>query len=283
MHPLKLSLAIALAALSGAALAGGAPVVEKFMAHSDPGHTGWNAQERTLTPDALKSGGFVQLWSSPQLDSFNDTPPRLFAAPLYKHAVKMTGGEYRGKTFATAFVSTTTGYAYAISAAQSGNVKPGTILWKTRLTEGPCSKGMMGNYSTPIIDAKTNRIYLTSCTADDKRSMFSAHALDIRSGQQLEGWPVEISRTMVEQPALNKNGTRTWRFGGPGYRWVQRGALNLSADASRLYVAFGADGVGWMVVVDTAARKVASAFSATPNEEQDGGGMWAGGRSRNRP
>jgi hypothetical protein len=277
MNSWKISWAIALAAFAGAAFAGGTPVVEKLMAHSDPGHTGWNSQERTLTPEAVKSGGFGLLWSSPQLDSFNDTPPRLFAAPLYRHAVKMTGGEYRGKSFATAFVSTTTGYAYAISTAQSGNVQPGTILWKTRLTENPCSKGMMGNYSTPIIDAKTHRIYLTSCTTDDKRSMFSAHALDLRSGQQLEGWPVEISRTMIEQPALNRNGTRTWRFGGPGYRWVQRGALNLSADASRLYVAFGADGVGWMVVVDTAARKVASAFSATPNEEQDGGGMWAAG------
>jgi hypothetical protein len=63
----------------------------------------------------------------------------------------------------------------------------------------------------------------------------------------------------------------------PGYRWVQRAALNLSRDGSRLYVAFGADAVGWMVVVDTTSAEVASAFSATPNDEQDGGGMWASG------
>lgn len=277
MNSRKLLLGILLAACSCPASAGGVQAVDKLMAHLDPGHSGWNSQERTLTPAALRSGAFGQIWSSPQLDSFNGTPPRLFAAPLYMHAVKMTGGEYRGRTFATAFVVTTTGYAYAISAAQSGKVPPGTILWRTRLTENPCSKGMMGNYSTPIIDAKTSRIYVTSCTAEEKRSMFSAHALDIRSGRQLEGWPVEISRTMVEHPELNRNGTRRWRFGFPGYRWVQRGALNLSADGGRLYVAFGADAVGWMVVVDTRARKVASAFSATPNDEQDGGGMWASG------
>lgn len=250
---------------------------DKLMAHYDNAHTGWNAQETVLKPSTVGSDDFGMLWSSPALDSFNDIPPRAFAAPLYKHAVKMSGGEYRGKSFASAFLSTTTGYAYAINTKAAGKVQPGTILWKTRLTETPCNRGMMGNYSTPIIDAKSNRLYVTSCSNESGENHFSVHALDIRNGKESSGWPLNISQSMVEEPSLNKNGTRTWRFGLPGHRWVQRGALNLSEDGSRLYVAFGADAVGWMVVVDTKAREVASAFSATPNNEQDGGGMWASG------
>lgn len=278
MHSRTLALALTLWAFPMAAVCdGNATAVDKLMAHYDHGHSGWNSQETVLTPAAVKSGRFGLLWSSPQLDSFNGTPPRAFAAPLYKSAVKMSAGEYRGKTFAVAFLSTTTGYAYAINTAQSGNVAPGTILWRTRLTDTPCNKGTMGNYSTPVIDPRTNRLYVTSCSDASGKNMFSAHALDIRSGKELPGWPINISQTMMDQPSLNRNGTRTWRYGLPGYRWVQRSALNLSLDGSRLYVAFGADSVGWMVVVDTNAKKVASAFSATPNDEEDGGGMWASG------
>jgi hypothetical protein len=278
MHSRKLALALALAAFSTAAVCDSDRTpVDKLMAHHDLGRSGWNSRETVLTPAAVKGGDFGLLWSSPQLDSFEGTPPRAFAAPLYKYAVRMTGGEHRGKTFATAFLSTTAGYAYAISTAQSGKVPSGTILWRARLTQTPCNKGTMGNYSTPIIDARSQRLYVVSCSGENGQNHFSAHALDIRSGEQLPGWPLNISQTMMDQPSLNRNGTRTWRYGFPGYRWVQRSALNLSADGSRLYVAFGADAVGWMVVVDTSAKKVASAFSATPNDEQDGGGMWAAG------
>ena len=275
----KLSLVLAVVACLTATISQGndALAVDKLMAHYDREHSGWNPHEQTLTPSAVAGGDFGLMWSSPQLDSFGDTPPRVFAAPLYKHEVTISGGEYRGQSFSPAFLSTTTGYAYAINTAGAGNVKAGTILWRTRLTETPCGKGRMGNYSTPVIDATTSRFYVTSCSSESDRTEFSLHALDIRSGEELRGWPINISQAMVEKPSLNNNGTRTWRYGLPGYRWVQRAALNMSEDGSRIYIAFGADAVGWMVVVDTKARKVASAFSATPNDEQDGGGMWASG------
>lgn len=275
----NIAYAVALGALAASSVwaSGRQAAVDKLTAHHDAARSGWNAQEYKLTPASVSSGDFGLLWSSPQLDSYEGTPPRLFAAPLYKNAVRITRGEYRGRTFPAAFVSTTTGYAYAISTAASGKVPAGTILWRRQLTQTPCNKGMMGNYSTPVIDPKTNRLYVVACSTEDKMNHFKAHALDLGSGEEVTGWPVEISRTMMENPQLNRNGTRTWRYGLPGHRWVQRGALNLSADGVRLYVAFGADAVGWMVVVDTKDRKVASAFSATPNDEQDGGGMWASG------
>ncbi len=272
--------AMALSAQAGLAQSSKkAPPVDKLMAHNDRARSGWNAQESVLTPTNVAGGSFGPLWSSPQLDSYNNMPPRMFSAPLYLHALKLTGGEFRGRTVAATIVSTTTGYAYAIATAASGKIQPGTILWRTRLTEAPCNKGAMGNYGTGIIDAKASRFYVTSCSnpsGEQGKNMWSAHALDIRSGQQLAGWPVALSQTMIDQPTLNRNGNRTWKMGQP-YRYVQRGALNLSADGARLYLAFGADAVGWMLVLDTASKKVTSAFSATPDDIQDGGGMWAQG------
>lgn len=272
--------------LLAAVLAGGsmgfqsqaiAQPVNKLMAHYDRAHSGWNNQETALTPAAVASESFGLLWSSPQLDSIGTTPPRLFAAPLYVNRVRISEGDYRGQTHSIAYVVTTTGFAYAISTAVAGKTQPGSILWKTRLTEAPCNRGMMGNYSTPVIHLESNRMFVVSCSTESEQNHFSAHAIDIRSGKELSGWPVPISKAVMQDPALNRNGTRTWRYGVPGHRWVQRGALNLSEDGQRLYVAFGADGVGWLVALDTGQRRVASAFSATPDDVQDGGGMWASG------
>jgi hypothetical protein len=255
------------------------PPVDKLMAHYDRVHSGWDSNEKALTPATVSSGNFGLLWSSPQLDSDGDTPPRLFSTPLFLHALKLTEGQYRGATVAATLVTTTTGYAYAISTAASGKIAPGTILWRTKITEAPCNHGTLGNYGTGIIDEKASRFYVTSCantSGENGKNYWSALALDIHSGKILPGWPVNISQTMMDQPALNRNGTRTWRF-APGYRWLQRGALNMSADGTRLYLAFGADAVGWMVVMDIPTHKVVSAFSSTPDDVQDGGGMWASG------
>lgn len=289
MKPQAAVLFLALSALSASGLAQ-TPVspVDKLTNHNDAKRSGWNPNERKLTPRTVASKAFGPLWSSPQLDSFDGSPPRLFAAPLYMKAVTMTGGEYAGKTFSVAYAVTTTGYAYAISTAASAGVKPGTILWRKQLTTEPCGKGRLGNYATPVIDPKTNRLYVTSCSDPQ----WQAHALDIRSGEEMAGWPVKFDAATMNQPGMNKNGTTKWiaetddktRFTSDKKRaacrtpcYTQRGALNLSADGSRLYLAFGPDGVGWLVAVDTVNAKVATAFTSIQTNEQEQGGFWASG------
>lgn len=260
--------------------------LDKLMYHHDAQRSGWNSRERDLTPASVASANFGPLWSSPQFDSFDGKPPRLFAAPLYVQSVQMTGGDYRGQTFSVAYAVTTTGYAYAVSAKASGTVAPGTILWRKRLTESPCGAGVLGNLSTPIIDRETHRLYVTSCSDPQ----WQAHAIDIRSGAEMPGWPVKIDAAAMNQPGMNKNGTTKWvaetddkkAFSSDGERavcrtpcYTQRGALNLSADRSRLYLAFGPDGVGWLIAIDTANARVATAFSSIQTNQQEQGGMWA--------
>src|SRR5690606_23904375 len=56
---------------------------------------------------------------------------------------------------------------------------------------------------------------------------------------------------------------------------IQRGALNLNLDGSRLYVTYARDW-GWIMSIDTRSASVASAFSVTTREEENGG-IWASG------
>jgi hypothetical protein len=282
------SLGIALL-MPGTALAQATPPSpsDKLMYHNDRARSGWNKQERALSPRTVAQG-LKLLWSTPQLDSFGDTPPRLYAAPLYVHKLKMTGGDHAGKTFSVAFLATTTGYAYAVSTAASGGVAAGTILWRNRLTEAPCGKGTVGTMATPIIDLKNNRLYVTTCSDPQ----WEVHALDIRSGKEISGWPLNITADVMNRPGVNRNGSAKWlkevqeekiaaTTDGRAFCrtpcYTQRGALNLSADGSKLYLAFGPDGIGWLVAVDTRTAQVSSAFSSIPGNEQEQGGMWASG------
>lgn len=264
--------AAALAPILSVATVHSAPVklVDKLSYHHNPQRTGWNDREQVLTPEAVASDAFGLLWQSPQLDSFNNIPPRLFATPLYLSSVRITGGQYRGKTVSAVYAVTSTGYAYAISTEASGSVPPGTILWKTRLTENPCGKGESGNLSTPIIDVAKKRIYITSCQAEND---WQVHALDIGSGAHLPNWPLPISAEVIDGQGLNVNGTR--KIANKLLR--QRGALALSPDGARLYLSFGPYPGGWLIAIDTKQPRIGSAFSATAVDEEDQGGMWASG------
>ena len=170
------------------------------------------------------------------------------------------------------YVTSSTGFAYAINATASGPVEAGTILWRKRLTGSPCAEGTMGNLSTPVVDQAASRIYVTSC---EGASHWQTHALDLRDGEEQSGWPVAIDAQAVNVLDINHNGTT--RFGDQDTHF-QRGALNLSPDRTRLYVAFGFDdSSGWLIAIDTRAHKVAAAFSTTARTEEIQGGMWSSG------
>ena len=263
----------ALAVLSPPSLARNPPAagIDKLTFHHNRQRTGWNDRETILRPQTVSSPHFGLLWEGLPLDDYNGRPPRLFAAPLYVHAVEMTQGPLAGRTASALYAVTTTGYAYAINAAQAGAVAPGELLWREWLAEEPCFEGTMGNTATPVIDLERQRFYVTSCSSGSWR----AHALDIRSGERLPGWPVVLDGEALNAPGIHKNGSAR-RFVHRAQR-RQRGALNLSPDGSRLYITFGEPG-GWIVAVDTGQARVASSFSSTASDDElVMGGIWASG------
>jgi hypothetical protein len=255
--------------------------VDKLMFHHNRQRTGWNDRETVLTPQAVSSVAFGLLWESGPLDEFDGRSPRLFASPLYVHAVEMSQGLLAGRVVSALYAVTTAGYVYAINAVQVGDTKPGEVLWRQRLTDQPCDG--LGNMSTPIIDLTQNRLYLTMCGGE----IWRAYALDIRSGQQLTGWPIAVDSAAIDAVGVHRNG-KVRRWGSDTQpapdsqaKWqlrrLQRGALALNADGSRLYLTFGEPG-GWIVSIDTGKGRVTSAFSSTAaDEELVMGGIWASG------
>jgi hypothetical protein len=244
--------------------------IDKLTYHHNSQRTGWNDHE-VLSPKTVAGSSFGLLWQTPPLDYFEGVPPRLFASPLYVDAITISAGRYQGRTFPALYAVTTTGYVYAVSASEAGNAPPGSILWRTRLTNKPCDEGTMGNLSTPIIDLPKQRLYVTSCGGDQQ---WRVHAIDIGSGEEIHGWPVEIGDEALNVPGINRNGSAKF-FAENGS--IQRGALNLSQDESRLYVTFSINDGGWIVAVDANRARVATAFSSTAVTTENQGGMWASG------
>jgi len=246
--------------------------VDKLTYHHNSQRTGWNDQESILLPRNVAGPSFGLLWETPTLDYFEGVPPRLFASPLYVDAVAISSGHYSGGTFPALYAVTTTGYVYAVSAFAANKTPPGAILWRTRMTGKPCSNGTMGNLSTPMIDLQKQQLYVTSC---DEDAQWQAHAFDIRNGEEVPGWPVDLGHGALNAPGINRNGGTQFSE-KDGH--TQRGALNLSPNGARLYVSFGLDNSsGWIVAVDTNLRSVMTAFSTTAVTSEIQGGMWASG------
>jgi len=256
--------------------------------HGDRARTGWNAQEPALTPAAVGGHGMTLAWESPELDGVVVDgavyTPHAYASPLYADDVPM--GPCGGAALSVVFAATSSGYVYAVNAfpASVGGaaLAPGAILWSTPLgtplvvprLDGGVPLGVL---ATPFLDLQPSppRLYVA---AVDASVGWSVYALDATSGALLPGWPVTIDDPGTR--ALNSNGPSV--FLDPTVL-SQRGALNLSADGSLLYVPFGGyfDGsVGWMVAVDTRAARLAAAQSIAPSAAPTAnGGIWSPGGS----
>lgn len=240
--------------------------------HGTAQRTGWYDNEGLLTPAAVKSGSFGLLWVSEPLGYAGTTPPRLFAAPLYVSGLDVTGEAGRSDSLDVVFAASATGFIAAINASPAGSLPAGATLWQRRLLERPCGNGTRGILSTPVIDRRLGRIYVVGC---DESRAWHVHALDLASGANLDGWPLDLSAEAVNSPGINANGDN--RFPS-GVAMLQRGALNLSADGRWLYVAFGGEPIsGWLLSVDTFQRRVAGAFSITARTDEGVGGLWASG------
>lgn len=271
--------ASALLPASPPSAAAGKPASKRVTFHADAGRSGWRAEETVLSPEKVRSAGFGALWESPQLDTVDGHPPRLYASPLYVDRVAMSKGPHRGVAFATVFAASSNGYVYAINAARNGDVAPGRILWRTRLgapcklQPAPLDGVPTGILSTPVIDVQRGRLYVTHCDPDKR---WQAYALDIASGELLPGWPVRLDEETFNTLNTNAGPERVPPKRRFDFR-VQRGALNLSPDGSHLYVVFGESETGWLVSVDTNSPKVSSAFAAVAMPNRGSGGIWGAG------
>src|SRR5215471_2559174 len=200
----------------------GAPNTTLF--HGDPGRTGFNQNETFLTPANLASS-FGQVWQSPVLDG------HLYASPLYQDGITIQGNgnsanhagdgvqsaSFQGKTLGVVFAATGGGTVYAVAAQDTNGptgIAPGTILWKTHLgnSYGGIDGNSIGVLGTPIIDVKSNRIYVTGSVTDyllpagnpnHGANNWEVFALRLSDGGLVSGWPLAVTQSLLD--SLNQN------------------------------------------------------------------------------
>ncbi|HEY3636536.1 MAG TPA: hypothetical protein VGK90_00195 [Rhizomicrobium sp.] len=139
--------------------------------HYDNFRTGWNSQEKSLTPAAVGSAKF-QMLASTALDDQVDAQPLI----LTQQTIKGKG------THDVVYIATESNSVYAIDA------NSGEILRQTNLgapvprdsLPGECTNGgpNLGINSTPAIDPTTHTIYLIAYVYKKSKPYYYVHALD---------------------------------------------------------------------------------------------------------
>jgi hypothetical protein len=242
---------------------------------SDPGITGQNRQELALTPGTLAAGLFGKLMSC-------DVDGPIYAQPLYV-ANLSDGSRIRN----VVYVATQHDSVYAFDA----DAAPCQQIWQRRfldavavVTPVPASdipgsdiSPEIGITGTPVIDRTSGTLYVVASTKETPgpRYVQRLHALDILTGNEKFGGPVEISANAPGTGDGN-NGESQVPF-DPRLQ-NQRAALQLAG--GRVYVAF--DGLGdtslfhgWLLVYDAVTLAQIGVFNTTPNGSR--GGIGQGG------
>ena len=213
--------------------------------------TGWYPNESSITPQLVSGGTFGQLWSTP-------VSGQVYAQPLLANGALL--------------VATENNDVYSLDPAS------GAQNWSTLLGT-PWNAGdigcedlapTIGVTATPVIDPATSTAYLTHKTyvsGHTGAARWYMDAIDIATGAERSGFPVELSGTAQNAPAQTFQPTTE----------LQRPGLLLMNGV--VYAAFGSDcdhpvWQGWVFGVSTAgvtkARWVADATG-------EGAGIWQSG------
>jgi outer membrane protein assembly factor BamB len=242
----------------------GAPGVERVAAavtaagpgsvmSADPARTSFYPNQPALDPATVGSPFFGQLFDAP-LDG------QVYAQPLYAGGVLL--------------VATETNHVYALDAA-TGATKwsraLGTPFLASDLNCGDLAP-TIGVTGTPAIDVDGGTAYLVSKTyanGSNGNAIFYAHALDLATGVERDGFPLAIAGTASNDP------TKIFT----AERQMQRpGLLLMNGD---VYVAFGAHCdelpyAGWVVGISTEGL-VETLWTTEGGANLWGGGIWQSG------
>ena len=250
--------------------------------HNDVGRTGQNLSETVLNTSNVNVNTFGKLFSL-QVDGL------IYAQPLY-----LPNLDIQGTTRNVVYVATEHNSVYAFDADNASQVAP---LWQVNLGTSVPSQDIctvtgdtdpddcpyedltpeIGITSTPVIDPNTAIMYVVAKTKNDTDSSyhFFLHALDVRSGTEQLGGPIEIIGQVNGGGAGSSGGVVTFV---PLFH-IQRPALLLLNGI--LYIAFGSVGDigafhGWIMGYDAATLLQTTIFCVTPDGSD--GGIWQSGQ-----
>jgi hypothetical protein len=273
-----------------------ADAVAVLTQHNDNQRTGANLSETTLNTSNVRPGSFGKLFT-------REVDGHIYAQPLVVPGVSIPNQGIHN----VVYVATQHNSVYAFDADHASASAP---LWHVSLgTPAPVPADFgnrFGDYiditvevgiiSTPVIDLATNTMYVvtfvrdtdleTACTPQNVTPCVyhhSLHALDITTGAEKFGGPVQIAGSVPGEGVDSVDHTVTFN----SHQQIQRAALLLSEGV--VYIAFAgyADTDpyhGWLLGYDAANLSLVSIFNSTPNavatpgDDFPGeGGIWQSG------
>lgn len=243
-------------------------------------HAGENTHETALTPANVNANSFGKLFSLP-VDS------TVYAQPLYVPNLKMSDGLVHN----VLFVATENDSIYAFDAdSNSGaNAKP---IWQVSLltsaygagagatpvpwqdTGSPDVAPAIGITGTPAINADADTMYVVAATKENGAYYSRLHAINIITGAEQPGSPVNITATVSGTGLGSSGGQLTF-----SPLWEnQRPALDYYN--GYVYIGYAAHGDngdyhGWLFAYDATSLKQTAAVCLTPNTY--GAGIWGSG------
>jgi hypothetical protein len=234
--------------------------------HNDLSRSGANPNETILTTNNVGPSTFGKLFSL-AIDGFT------YSQPLYAPGVTLTNHG----THNVLYVATAHDSVYAFDA------ESGVQYWRVSLgTAVPSSvigtvdiQVEVGVISTPVIDASTGTLYVAAKTYENGTQIFRLHALDMTSGAEKFGGPVQVAASVSGSGVDSSAGRVT--FSAPQEN--QRAAVSLVNGVVYLAFASNMDYVpyhGWLLGYDARTLRQVQVFNDTP--DGGSGGIWMGGQ-----
>lgn len=244
--------------------------------HNDNVRSGLNSNETILAPSNVNASTFGIISTLP-VDGM------VVAEPLFVSGVNIPGLGSRN----VVFVATLHNSVYAFDADHLTNPNP---LWQTNFsnpaagvtTEPSVELGCttttflteMGILGTPVIDANSQTMYVLAKTKENGTYHFRFHALDLSTGMEKLGGPVDVNATV--NGALG-----TLMLTDAAKNMMARPGLLLSQGA--VYMAFGSNGCdgqntrGWVVAYDASTLLQLGVFNDTLDTRAARGNIWQSG------
>ena len=252
---------------------------------NDNSRDGLNSQETVLTPTNVNVNTFGKLSFSYKTDGQVQAQPLYVANVYVPHPAHGSAGYYNVVYFATANDSV---YAYDADGNVSGT------LWKDSFINPPSVVPVPGNCvsanvaiigitPTPVIDPSTNTMYVEVRTLEGQTTACSGtyvhrlHALDITTGDEKFGGPVEIQASVPGTGGGSSKGTLAF---DPMKENSRPGMLLSQSSVDKnsvVYIATASNTDtlpyhGWLLGYDSQTLAQKYVYCTTPNGEA--GGIW---------
>ncbi len=227
--------------------------------HNDNARTGQYLNETLLTPASLAAGGFGKR-------NFLAVDGAVYGQPLYLSRVKMGVTGFHNVLFvATSHDSL---YAFDVDAPGSQPLWQVSFLNAAGVTtvsgaDVDCDViPELGIAGTPVIDENSGTIYLIAYTKEPgSRYVYRLHAIDVTSGAERPGSPVEIEPPGFV-PLAHKQRTALLLSNGVIYS-----SWSGNCDLGTYH--------GWVMAHDAATLTLAGLFNSSPGDS--GASFWNGG------